>query len=185
MPNIALEPFQREDFDRLIRWVDSPELTMIWSGTSLRYPLDHYQLQSYLESGQGSQPIRQIYRVVDRDLRQVVGHIELNSIDRVSRAATVSRVLVGKEFRGRGIASAMLRAVLAIGFDQLHLHRIDLVVFDFNKPALHVYEKNGFKIEGLLRDHRRMGEAWWSNYIMAILEDEWQARKKTVKETTT
>jgi len=46
----------------------------------------------------------------------------------------------------------MVDAVLAIGFDEIGLHRIDLGVFDFNTRAIRCYEKCGFVQEGLARE---------------------------------
>lgn len=60
-----------------------------------------------------------------------------------------------------------------MGFTELGLHRIDLIVFDFNVSAIKCYEKAGFKTEGLKRDIRKMGDEFWSAYEMSILEDEW------------
>ena len=81
----------------------------------------------------------------------VVGHIELNDIDMRNNSATVCRVLVGEpSLRGKGIGIQMLRRLLQIGFDGLGLHRIDLVVFDFNRAAIKCYEGVGFVKEGRL-----------------------------------
>ena len=56
------------------------------------------------------------------------------------------------------------------------LHRIDLRVFDFNQAAIAAYERVGFKKEGLLRDACKVGEAYWSAWVMSMLEDEWRDR---------
>ena len=69
----------------------------------------------------------------------------------------------------------MLRRLLQIGFDGLGLHRIDLVVFDFNRAAIKCYEGVGFVKEGHLRESRRIGNEYWSLYQMSILEHEWRS----------
>jgi RimJ/RimL family protein N-acetyltransferase len=52
--------------------------------------------------------------------------------------------------------------------------RSDFVrLFDFNEAAIRCYEKCGFVKERLLRDARRVGNEYWSLYIMSILETEW------------
>jgi RimJ/RimL family protein N-acetyltransferase len=66
--------------------------------------------------------------------------------------------------------------VAQVGFEQLRLHRIDLVVFDFNTSAIACYERAGFVKEGYLREARRFGEEYWSLVQMSILETEWAAR---------
>ncbi len=109
---------------------------------------------------------------------EVVGHIELDAIDRRNRSARISRVLIADVWRGRGSGSSMVRALLEFGFGELGLHRIDLVVFDFNLTAIACYEKAGFVREGQIRDARRMGDDYWSLYQMSMLENEWRNRPR-------
>ncbi len=88
-------------------------------------------------------------------------------------------MLVGdKNGRGRGIGVRMMKEILRVAFDELHLHRVSLGVFDFNTSAIACYEKAGFKKEGLLREIRKIGDEYWSLWEMSILEDEWQVMNK-------
>jgi RimJ/RimL family protein N-acetyltransferase len=119
--------------------------------------------------------------VINTANRSVIGHIELNNIDLLNKSATVCRVLIGESpIRNKGIGLQMLRKILEIGFDRLGLHRLDLVVFDFNQAAVKCYEKAGFKQEGHIREARKIGSEYWSLYQMSILEDEWRSNEKTI-----
>ncbi len=170
---VALETFGREDFDRLIGWVASAEELMLWAGPMLHWPLDRAQLERYLAAAEGPAAARRIWRAVDAG--ETVGHAELNAIERTHRTATLSRVMVRPGLRGRGIGTAMVRAALAVAFDELRLHRVDLFVFDFNAGAIACYERLGFRHEGRLRDYRRLGDRYLSTLLMSMLEDEWRA----------
>lgn len=176
---IRLEPFQRTDIPRLMSWVRSEEFLIQWAGPFFMHPLDEVQLVKYWESWQGESAIRRIYRVSISDPEpKVIGHIELNNIDWRNRAGSVSKVLIGeRQYLGKGYGVQMVDALLKIAFDELHLHRMELKVFDFNEPAIHAYQRVGFVIEGHLRDYRRVGEQYWSSYLMSILEDEWRERQ--------
>jgi RimJ/RimL family protein N-acetyltransferase len=176
MIEIELKPFEWIDVTRLISWIKSPEFLLQWAGPIFQYPLDEAQLEKYFQGSEGTQPVRKIFKGVNTHDKGVVGHIELNDIDMRNNSATVCRVLVGEpSLRGRGIGIQMLRRVLQIGFDGLGLHRIDLVVFDFNNAAIKCYEKVGFVKEGHLRESRRIGNEYWSLYQMSILEHEWRS----------
>lgn len=173
---INLRPFSECDIQTLIGWTDSPEFLMQWAGPGFRYPLDESQLRSLVRAPSSRTPQLMAFTAVERETDRVLGHIELFAIDRQNRSARIGRVLVGPErLRGRGIGREIVLAVLEIGFVQLALHRIDLVVFDFNQQAIACYEKAGFRREGLLRDARKMGEQYWSLLLMSILEEEWRA----------
>jgi len=169
---VELEAFGRGDFDRLIGWVGSAEELMLWAGPIFHWPLDRSQLERYLAAAVGAEPSRRIYRAVDAG--EVVGHVELNAIERTHRTTTLSRVLVRPGLRGRGTGTAMVRQVLSVAFDEMHLHRVDLFVFDFNASAIACYEGLGFRREGRLRDYRRLGDRYLSSLLMSMLEDEWR-----------
>jgi len=174
MVEIALRPFERDDFARLIGWTKPPEFLVQWAGPTFSYPLDEAQLEKHLQGSEGDQPRRRIFKAVEANTNEVVGHIDLDHIDLQNKSARICRVLVGEySARGRGIGTQMVSRILEIGFEQLGLHRIELAVFDFNEAAIRCYEKCGFVKEGLLRDARRVGSEYWSLYIMSILESEW------------
>ena len=173
---LELRPFGRDDFQRLISWITSPEFLLQWAGPSFAYPLDKAQLEKYVQESEGRHLRRRIFKAVDTASDSVVGHIELSGIDLRNKAARVCRVLVGDpSYRGKGIGTWMMKKILDLGFNQYGLHRIDLVVFDFNKPAIRCYEKLGFVKEGCLRECRKIGDEYWSLCQMSILESEWRS----------
>lgn len=176
--SIELQTFAPQDFTRLIPWIASSDESIQWAGTQFAFPLDEGQLEAYWRVSQQVPAIRKIYKAVEPDTGRVVGHIELNNIDLHSRSGVVSRVLVNPAERGKGIAGAMMQRICAIGFDELHLHRLSLNVYDFNLPAIACYKRAGFVIEGLQREYSLSSKGYWNCYMMSMLENEWQARPR-------
>lgn len=177
---VELKYFERSDFNQLIEWIDSPEFLLQWGGPGFDYPLNDAQLEKYIENANNNNSEALIYKAIDSDTGRTVGHISLGKIDRKNRSARVGKVLVGdKNARGKGIGRQMIREILKIAFDDLHLHRVSLGVFDFNVSAISCYEKAGFVKEGLLRDSRKNGDEYWSLWEMSILENEWLKIKDT------
>jgi RimJ/RimL family protein N-acetyltransferase len=172
-PAVRLVPFTRSDFARLASWTDSPEALMQWAGPVFRWPLDASQLENYLAPTFFDPPPRLIWRA-EADDGAIVGHVELDSIDRANRSASLCRVQIAPAHRGRGLSRAMVAGALAVAFDELGLHRVDLNVFTFNAAALRCYEGLGFVREGVARDARRMGDGYWSLLRCSLLEDEWR-----------
>ncbi len=171
---ILLEHFSEADFDRILSWIPDEDAMVLWSGPFFTHPLDHAQLQAYLDTSRLPNPVRRIFRV-SLPGGPVIGHIELNNIDRRNLAASISKVLIGDPtYRGMGYGIEMTRQVVRMAFGEMGLHRLQLYVFDFNTPAVRAYQRVGFKIEGLLRDYRKVGDAYWSSYLMALLSNEWQ-----------
>jgi RimJ/RimL family protein N-acetyltransferase len=177
--DIKLRPFVRTDFDRLIAWIDSPDLLAQWAGTmAFTYPLDEAQLDAYLLSAGGETPPRRIFTALNARTKQPVGHVELNRIDRIHQSASVSRLLVGeRRRRGKGIGGHIIEALLDVAFGEMAMHRIDLYVLEFNLAAIRLYEGLGFVTEGHMLEARNVGGAFHNVYYMALLRSAWHERR--------
>lgn len=172
---IVLQPFTEADFSQLIAWIDNERLLKEWSGGLFSFPLTEEKLRWYIEDTNDLEHSDAfVYKAVDTSTGQTVGHISLGSLSTTNKAARLTRVLVGSTARGRGYCQAMIKAALAIGFDELKLHRISLGVYDFNQSAIHCYQRAGFQQEGTLRDVVRYEDGYWSLVEMGILEPEWR-----------
>ena len=73
---------------------------------------------------------------------------------------------------GRGLASEMAARLIAFGFAELKLHRIEADVALENVPCIRLLERIGMVREGVLRDCIRAQGRWWTEAKYAILEDE-------------
>jgi len=151
---------------------------MQWAGPIFTHPLDEPQLERYLQAAEGEHSSRRIFKGVETHSGDVVGHIELNNIDRRNRSAAVSRVLVDSQLRGKGFGAELVQKVVEVGFGELGLHRLELFVFDFNAAAIACYQRAGFSIEGRLREARRVGGEYWSLYVMSLLASKWNRRER-------
>lgn len=177
---IELKYFERADFKQLMDWIDSPKLLLQWGGNQFDYPLTESQLEKYIENANHPEADIFVYKAIRKETGKAIGHISLGKIDRKHKSARIGKVLVGKKnLRGQGIGQRMVQEVLKIAFDQLHLHRVSLGVFDFNTTAMACYEKVGFQKEGLARDCSKFGDKYWSLWEMSILENEWLERQQS------
>ena len=160
-----------------------------WGGTAFAYPLTEEQLRTHFETAD-EKPTRIGYKAVDPGVQDassarssasredtdggMVGSLELNRVDREHDSAAISRVVVDPAERNRGVGAAMVREVLAVGFEEFNLHRIELRVFEDNDTAIACYESVGFVREGVHRDSHRCDGEYLSTVQMSILEDEWR-----------
>jgi RimJ/RimL family protein N-acetyltransferase len=96
---------------------------------------------------------------------QVVGMIHTN----VSRHGFGEfGMLVDREWRGRGVGSALLQATIDWARDQ-GLHRLCLEVFAHNTAAIALYRKCGFVEEGhRVKQYRRASGELWDSIIMGL-----------------
>jgi RimJ/RimL family protein N-acetyltransferase len=173
---IKLLPFERSDFQQLINWIDSEELLIKWSGNLFAFPLTEASLEWYIRNTNvPHESDAFVFKAVDADTGEVVGHISLGGLSWKNRASRITRVFVSPEHQKKGLCQQITRAAMKIGFDELGLHRICLGVYDNNKEALNCYLKIGFNIEGVSRDILWYHDQYLSMIEMAVLEDEWRA----------
>ena len=172
---IRLEYFEQGDFQAIKQWINTEELLINWSGSLFSFPLTDDSLNWYIEGVNDLQESDAfLYKVIEVETGQTVGHISLGGVSRKNKSARISRVFVDPLSQGKGYCTAMVRAVLKIGFEELGLHRIGLGVYDFNKAALQCYQKAGMIVEGTSRDCLLFKGEWWSLIEMSILESEWK-----------
>ena len=104
-----------------------------------------------------------------------VGTVALVGIDLRNRHAELGRVLVyPPDRRGGGIGREICLTALRYAFDHLNLERVFCEVFVENREAVALYEKLGFRREGLLRRHVFNDGAYRDVAVMGVLREEFQ-----------
>lgn len=104
----------------------------------------------------------------------LIGESVINEIDWKTHCANFRIYLFSSNTRGKGIGSWAIGVTRDFAFETLHLHRLSLDVFAFNKRAYKAYLKAGYREEGRLRDAIWDGSQYADDILMSILEDEWK-----------
>lgn len=99
------------------------------------------------------------YVIVDESLA-VVGRITLNGIVRGPFLSCSVGYWVSQSAGGRGVASAALREIIGVAFDELGLHRIQGETLLDNVPSQRVLERNGFARIGLAPTYLKIAGRW-------------------------
>ncbi len=97
-------------------------------------------------------------------------HVGNSALHRTHAAGVVSLgMAIVADARGRGGGRMLIEALIARARD-LGCHKVELEVWPDNERAITLYEKYGFEVEGLRRDHyRRRDGTLRSSLIMALL----------------
>jgi len=104
------------------------------------------------------------------DQGQVVGHCGLWQNERVRLAHGGSLAIgVAPRWQGKGVGSRLLAAALEVADNWMALRRVELTVYIDNAPALALYRKFGFEVEGELRDYAVRDGRLANVYTMARL----------------
>lgn len=84
---------------------------------------------------------------------QVIGSASLEQYPRVRRSQCGSIGMgVAVAWQGRGVGSRLLAELMAVADNWMGLRRVELTVYTDNAPAIALYRKFGFEVEGTLRE---------------------------------
>jgi putative acetyltransferase len=86
------------------------------------------------------------------DNGEVVGNLGLHTFPNHPRRRHAGQIgmAVRDDWQGKGVGTALMQAAIDLADNWLNLTRLELEVFIDNKPAIQLYKKSGFTIEGTL-----------------------------------
>jgi RimJ/RimL family protein N-acetyltransferase len=150
---VAVRPARHDDLDGLVDLLEAVAAEGRWIGTEA--PVDRERRRQRFAEALERDHSALLVAEADGEL---VGEI---SLDLARFGVADLGMLVAEGWRGRGVGSALLRAGVHWA-RQAGAHKVHLQVWPHNAAALALYEKFGFRREGMLRRHyrRRSGELW-------------------------
>ncbi|WP_313655129.1 GNAT family N-acetyltransferase [Pantoea sp.] len=104
---------------------------------------------------------------------EVVGQCALQVEERARRRHVASLGMgVDARYRQRGVGTALMREMVALCDNWLQVRRMELTVFVDNDPAIALYQRFGFEIEGTARGFAmRHGELTDAHYMARVKSD--------------
>ncbi len=108
---------------------------------------------------------------IERD-GALVGAVRWALVNRRSRIADVRTLMLDPSARGRGLATAAVRELVARLFEERALHRVEAEVYGFNIAAQRVFERAGFVREGVRRRAYDRAGGWQDGVRFGVLADE-------------
>lgn len=167
--NVYLRPLDRGDAPAFVTWLNDPDLTRFL----LAYrPMTLHAEEEFIDSlGKGD---RITLGIALRDGDRLIGGTGLHDIDTRCRRATFGILIGPPEERGKGYGTEVTRLMVGYAFDTLNLNRVVLQVYEYNPRGARVYEKVGFRREGVLRQDTYRDGRYWDAIAMGILREEWK-----------
>jgi putative acetyltransferase len=100
---------------------------------------------------------------------EIVGNAGLHPSSRSPRRSHAMAIgmAVHSAWQGKGVGSALMRALCSLADGWLNVTRLELTVFTDNERALALYRKFGFEIEGTHRAYALRAGRYVDTYTMA------------------
>lgn len=167
---VDLRPIEEDDLEFLRREINDPR---VWRAIGRSRPVNGRQEREFFEEVVCGDETVNLLIVADGT---PVGTIGFNSIDREARRAEIG-YWVAPDHHRQGYGSDAAERLVAYGFDQLGLHKIEARVFEFNDPSRRLLESVGFTREGVHRDEVFVDGSFRDTYWYGLLADEWRSRE--------
>jgi L-phenylalanine/L-methionine N-acetyltransferase len=147
LEGLKIRRAEAEDCSEICEMFESPK---VYAGTmQVPYPSREYWRRRLSENTQS------VYTLVGIIDERIVGMVSVVTFPERPRRKHVGviAICVDGDWQGKGVGAALMRAIVDLADNWLNLTRLELEVYADNEAAIHLYERFGFEVEGILRRH--------------------------------
>jgi len=140
--NLTIRHVEPSDYEAIAKISSCPKV--IWGTLRIPYPSIEEWRKRLAEPPEG------FYTLVACVDGEVVGQISLRTFPHHPRRRHAGEIIlmVRDDWQGKGIGTALMQAVIDLADKWLNLTRLELGVYTDNEPAIKLYKKFGFQVEG-------------------------------------
>lgn len=158
-----LEP---SDYEAIYRLFSGPRA--VWGTLQLPYPSEESWRKKVAEPRDGS------YHLAACAGTELVGELGVDTFPNNPRRRHAAEIgmAVRDDWQGKGVGSALMQAAVDLADKWLNILRLELEVYTDNEPAVRLYKKFGFVIEGTLVKFAYRDGQYVDAYTMARLKND-------------
>lgn len=160
---ITIRRVEPSDYEAIHKIFSGPKA--VWGTLQVPFPSVEMWRQRLAE------PPESFYSLVACVDAEVIGQIGLHTFPSRPRRRHVGEIgmAVRDDWQGKGVGTALMQAVIDLADKWLNLSRLELEVYTDNEPAVKLYQKFGFTIEGTAIQHAFRDGQFIDSYLMARL----------------
>lgn len=151
---------KREEVTKYLLW--SPHKSFFFTKDYLSYIECRYSAGDFYD-----------WAVVEKESGRMIGTCGFTSFDFTNDVGEIGYVL-NPDFHGKGYGTEAATRVVAFGFKNLELHRIEAKFMEGNAASLRVMEKLGMTFEGYRRDAMFVKGKYRTIGVSAVLRQEYE-----------
>ncbi|UCE36454.1 MAG: GNAT family N-acetyltransferase [Thermoplasmata archaeon] len=171
---IYLRALGEEDMDLMAKWFNDPEVRHFIPANKPT-SREHWEKWHEKEEKDGNSVYLGIAKKEDDKL---IGYANFSEINWSHHITKEFGIIIGEiDEWNKGYGEEAIKLMLHYGFNSLNFHRIELGVMEYNERAINIYEKVGFKKEGIKREAWFIEGKWCDVVIMSILKHEYTNSK--------
>ncbi|MBE6022607.1 MAG: GNAT family N-acetyltransferase [Cellulosilyticum sp.] len=171
---LILRRFEYTDDEAMLKyWVADEKIQSLYSEPVYS---TKDEVKGLLDKYIGSYDKNDYYRwaIIEKTTDECIGQIAYFLVDNKNNFAEIE-YCIGSDFQCRGYATEATKSVIAYGFNEMNLHKVQICTKTINTPSKRVIEKCGFVYEGTLRDYFYMNGEYVGRLYFSILRNEFEA----------
>jgi len=169
--NLSLFAVEKADLQQLRDWRNDPNFRKHFREYR---ELNLSQQEKWFETQVVADNTTLMFSIRRNEDNHLLGCCGLVYINWVHRHADLSLYigLDDKYIDDEGYAEESCKLILNYGFNELCLNKIWTEIYEFDEKKKALYDKFGFKQDGLLRQNYWYDGQWWDSRILSILNSE-------------
>ena len=162
--NIVIRRIEPNDYEAVQRLYSGPRV--IWGTLQMPFPSLELWRKRLAEPPEG------MISLVACVENEIVGQLGLHTFPNSPRRRHVGQIgiAVRDDWQGKGIGTALMQAAVDLADKWLNLVRLELDVYSDNEPAIKLYKKFGFVIEGTMSRYSFRDGEYIDTLMMARLK---------------
>jgi RimJ/RimL family protein N-acetyltransferase len=174
---LYLRSYKKEDLKFMFKWMNDKEILGL---TGEVKPWSKRDLERFYDRVRNERD-RAWFSIVLKEGDRVIGETGLLRAFWPWKQTDLTIEINERDVWNQGYGTEAINLLLSWTFNTLGFHRVSIGVVGFNERALHFYEKNGFRKEGILREGYLYNGDYYDFIMMSILEDEFRERHGSVR----
>lgn len=114
--------------------------------------------------------------IIDKQTNTVLGACGYHTWYVEHNRAEIGYGLYDDAHKQKGYMSEAVTAMLAYGFNDMKLHRIEAMTADYNTASIRILEKSGFVYEGRLREHYNVNGKMEDSVLFGLLKKDFKGQ---------
>lgn len=160
-----LNPASKDDAEFLESLINSDEVR---KNLAERFPRNREAINETIEAMNKKKEI--FLLITEKKSGKKAGAILLHDFSWHNRRAMLT-ISISPEFQGRGLGYESSKLLIDYAFSNLQIHKVCLEVYAFNRKAVSMYKKLGFRLEGRFKKHSFKDGKYVDLLFMSLLEE--------------
>ncbi|HEY4696194.1 MAG TPA: GNAT family protein [Candidatus Hydromicrobium sp.] len=165
----TLRVLEKKDLRRSLVWLKDPSVNMYLSHSFRDYTEE--QELKWFEFVQNSNN-DVVFAIEDIDTHLYIGNCALHKIDWEKESCEMGIVIGEKNYWNKGYGSDAIKNIINFALFNLNLKSIKLDVYRYNRRAITVYRKCGFKLVQIEKRSHFYNGKYWDTLLMEFKKPE-------------